>query len=229
MSGTLTDYLKVVSSAPSGAPTGVVAPELALRLNTANNHLEAWDGSAWQDVTGSSGGAAGDLVKLSEQIVSGSAAASITFASIVGTYRHLEMLFIGRGDVSAGNANFGVRFNGDSGANYDIQQIQGNNTTPGAYGVPAQTSINPFFIAGNTAPAGAVGTTRLLIYDYARAVWRKQVQGENYLDTADSAGGSYTTLGGGVWRSTAAITSITLISISGNFAVGTLATLYGRN
>ena len=68
--GQITDYLTKAAGVPSaytfpgsgstGVPS-VPSGQTARYLNTTNNHEYAWDGSAWQDVTGSGGSGGGAL------------------------------------------------------------------------------------------------------------------------------------------------------------------------
>lgn len=53
--GLITDYIQFGSGAPGTPSLGNNSTESGLYLRTSNNHLLAWDGSAWQDVSSSGG------------------------------------------------------------------------------------------------------------------------------------------------------------------------------
>ncbi len=92
----------------------------------------------------------------------GSAAASITFSSIPGTYTDLRLVFVGT--LSSGNATTGWRANSDSATNYSETYIGGDgtsafsgrntNSTFGFAGVTdtnqSMTTVDVFSYAGST-------------------------------------------------------------------------------
>jgi hypothetical protein len=83
------------------------------------------------------GGGSGAMTQLAETIVTGSVAADITFSSISGSYRHLLLTLVGRGDTAATSVSILVQLNADTGSNYDreILNIDGS-TTPTDSGRP---------------------------------------------------------------------------------------------
>jgi hypothetical protein len=166
-------------------------------------------------------------VRLAETIVSGASVASITLSLIPSTYRDLILEIYGRGTASAASITVGLRFNGDTGANYDDQNNYGNASSSAASEHLAQTSILAFQIAGATAPANVAGGGAYLIPHYAGITFQKFITGPNTLKLSTSSGGLYSINAAGHWRSTAAITSITLTPSSGNLDIGTVVRVLG--
>ena len=150
---------------------------------------------------------------------------SITFSSIPGTYKHLQV----RGIARLNGANFYdqaiLRFNSDSGSNYSWHYLEGYNTSVAAAGAATQTSISEYYMAtGSTATANVFGAIVLDILDYADTNKYKTTRSLAGLDS-NTAGGALQ-LASGSWRNTAAITSITFSSGTNFQQYSTLA-LYG--
>jgi len=149
----------------------------------------------------------------------GSAAATITFSSIPATYTDLRFTWVGTSSVDV--VSFFMRFNSDTGSNY-------SNTILSGSGSSAFSSRNTNLTYGNLPPTGGISSTiptftTVDIFFYAGFTFK------TWLDTGqdDRNGSGYVTRDVGLWRSTSAITSITLSPSSGNFNAGTTATLYG--
>jgi hypothetical protein len=141
----------------------------------------------------------------------GSAAASVTFSSIPGTYTDLVLIFNGKGAAS-GNVTF--QFNGDTGTNYSATIIYGDGSSAGSVRVSSQSSMN----------IGSVGTdwttNTFSIMNYANATTYKTVLGR--YSRPDEVGAKV-----GLWRSTSAITSIVVGKSSGTYDTGSTFSLYG--
>lgn len=170
------------------------------------------------------GGGSGAWAVIAEQILSASAA-SVTFSSIPGTYRHLALVYVARSDRSGqATDGMGLQVNGDTAANYDSNgQLWGDTTVTDAN--TGGTFLNAGNITGATATAGEVGLGVIFIGDYARNAWRKQVQTDG---SVQAGGGVRGFKYFGHWKSTAAVTSMTLLSTTGsNLVSGSVLTLYG--
>lgn len=165
--------------------------------------------------------------QLAETVLSG-AASSIDFTSIPATFRHLMLVIDTRLTGAVTGAAVGVRFNGDSGANYDMQFLQANNLTVSSGQTLAGTSIaNIGSVPGASATAGLSGLIVATIPNYRGTTFQKTIESRNTLKRSTAAADFFVQAFGGWWRSAAAINQITLIPGSGNFDVGTVATLYG--
>lgn len=165
-----------------------------------------------------------DTVKLDEQSPTG---ATCTFSSISQSYRHLLIVGSARGTTAASFVSVTMQLNGDGTAIYDHQQLTGNNAV-----VAAAESINSVAatvcdIAAASASSGANATIRLSIPNYRGTSFWKHWDITHSLSTGTGTNTLHTKSWAGRYRSTNPITSIVLTVGSGNFATGSLFTLYG--
>jgi hypothetical protein len=146
----------------------------------------------------------------------GSAAASVTFSSIPGSYTDLILIIDG---TSANDSNGGIRFNGDTTSNYSWTRLQGNGSTSTSARASNDTSIQSFTVGTSTGGAGAAV---IQIFNYANTTTLKT------LLTRHGAASVVVRAIVGLWRKTPeAITSITIVTDNANFAIGSTFTLYG--
>jgi hypothetical protein len=163
--------------------------------------------------------------------VAGSNAASIAFASIPGTYKHLMLVLAGRGDGAFGQDNIIIRVNSDSSAIYDYQYVQGANATLSGAAAVAQTA----WLLGNlpcaSATASLAGSQELIIADYAGTTFHKAAVGRALWATDNTAANQILRSWGGKYRSASAITdvSIAFITAGNNLVIGSIASLYGMS
>ena len=187
------------------------------------------DLSAFDGVPKISGGATSQIdvwEKIDTQVL-GSDTASITFSSIPSTFVHLKIEFLVRTDNAATSDSLGIRFNSDSGNNYNSMR---QNISHSATLVTTETLAAAqlqFFVIGDSGIAFATG--EIVIPGYA-VTGRPRVcfqNGGRLLSTA--TGNVQTTAGVGEWTNTAAaISTILLFPIGGsNFKSGTRISLYG--
>ena len=144
----------------------------------------------------------------------GSAAATITFSSISGSYTDLVLVLAGKNDVAANRA-VRLRFNSDSGSNYSYTYIQGDGSSSTTTRASSSTEMQ----FGNFTGEQTVSIINVQNYSntttYKTAITRTSVP-----NTVVQA---FT----GLWRNTAAITRIDLTLNADNFNTGCVATIYG--
>ena len=143
----------------------------------------------------------------------GSAASSITFSSIPGTYTDLRIILVGTVNSAGGPS---VTFNGDTGSNYSRTFIVGNGSAASSGRSTDGQSFNLGYW-DTTYPCMAT----LDIFSYAGST-NKSALGDVASDQNSSLG--RVQKNAALWRSTSAITSVTL---SASFDAGTRATIYG--
>lgn len=155
---------------------------------------------------------------------------SISLSSISQSYRHLLLIGAVRSSVVAENDGLLMQFNADTGSNYDWQRMSVNNATlSGAVG-RATTSIQVAAIEGASSRADSFSPVLAYIYLYSQAsVYEKYCMSYNtFFGNVSADADMFLQLRGGRWRSTAAITSITLLPATGpNFVSGSGFQLYG--
>lgn len=210
----------IYSSDGSGTPARLAASTSGYVLTTNG----AGTNPTW---TAAAGG--GNYVLLTDTLL-GSDTASFDFTSISGSYKHLVIHFLGRSD-RASNAGDAVKmtFNNDGGSNYDYATIQFDGST--SYSGQAQGAssfASVFECTAATAPSGAAGAGTISIPNYAGTAFNKSYIADATTHLGNSSGDHRTWKTGGQWRSTAAITRITISPVNGtNFLTGSRASLYG--
>jgi hypothetical protein len=152
----------------------------------------------------------------------GSAVSSVTFSSIPQTYTDLRLV-VNCGVSTDGNG-FSVRFNGDSSAIYSDTGLWGTGSSASTGRHVGATSAAANIATGGSTNASSMITLADFI-DYSNTTTYK-----SFISRAGNAtsGASYpaTEITLGMWSSTAAITSLVLLS-SVNFVVGSTFELYG--
>lgn len=148
----------------------------------------------------------------------GSAQASVTFSSIPATYTDLVLVYEAGNSGNIYDGTF-ARFNSDTGNNYSWTYLLGNGSTAisGRESNVART--------GAGASGASRGMSILNIMNYSNTTTYKTIL--NRRSVVDASG---YTVGAevGLWRSTAAISTVLLFVQSGtNFDAGSTFTLYG--
>ncbi len=151
-----------------------------------------------------------------------SAQSSVTFSGIPQTYTDLVMV-ASPAQTTAGQGDIYISFNSDSGSNYSATALYGSGSAAGSTRQSNQTGIRPEYYA---YPDTTVGNTTHTYHfmNYSNSTTNKTV-----LSRASSAP-TGVDAAVGLWRSTAAITSITLtMNASATFKSGSTFNLYGVN
>lgn len=148
----------------------------------------------------------------------GSAAATITFSSISGSYTDLRLVLVATG--SSAGSQVKLQFNSDTATNYSQTYLYGDGS--------AAASTRDTSKAFCWVDVVGLSTTIPHLYDinifsYAGSTNKTCLT----MTQEDNNGSGYTNAFVNLWRNTAAITTITLTSTTGNFAIDTSATLYG--
>lgn len=150
-------------------------------------------------------------------------ASTVEFAGIPQGYKHLQIRALVKrsGGTAADNTN--LRFNSDSGSNYAWHQLYGEGGSALAGSGTSQSSIRAIH---SDATASIFGIGIIDILDYASTSKNKTTKTlAGWEDNNATVG--YVLMRSGVWLSTSAITSISLIPNSGTFAQNTQFSLYG--
>jgi hypothetical protein len=170
----------------------------------------------------------GAFDSLATVTVPATAVASITFAGIPNTYKHLQIRAIFRDNAaSVGLDEMYFRFNGDTGSNYAYHTLYGDgsaaaalNGTSRSTGYLCRTSI-----PRNSTTANVFGTAVFDILDYANTSKNKTTR---TLAGVDLNGSGAVELTSSLWMNTSAINSIQLTAESAaSFVQYSQFTLYG--
>ena len=142
-----------------------------------------------------------------------SADGSITFASIPATYRDLMLVISG---AASNIVNVIVRLNGDSGTNYSSVIAEGNGTSGTSF---SATDAVPEVGRMSTSESNTI----IEIMDYSVTDKHTTILGRG------NSNGDLVRMSATRWANTAAVTSVTILSLpSGRtFNTGTTICLYG--
>ncbi len=202
---------------------GVGAANTVLTVNPATL-VPGWATPA-APAAGGGGGGGGAPTRIGQMALT-APQAMIEFANIPSTYDELRLVVTARGDAAQESYGMRLQCNGDATANYDEQRtIAYNGNTAVNDQANAATYIRAGGANGATSPAAVATVTEIVIPGYARTAFAKQIlarSGNHY-----SANGNQVFSIFGQWRGTAAIVSLQLTLDSGNFDIGSVATLYG--
>lgn len=137
--------------------------------------------------------------------------ASYTFSAL-GAYTDIALVITGA--TTTPGQDILITVNGDNGTNYSRTFVYGTGTT---YPSGRNSTQNYFAVGG----AHANSQTTIHFMNYANATTYKTLIARN------DCPGNFTLENVGIWRSTAAITSITIATQTYNMAIGSTFAIYG--
>jgi hypothetical protein len=145
---------------------------------------------------------------------------SCTFSSIPATYTDLKLIIVGSAQTADALI---VKLNSDSGSNYSFTELRGNGSV--ASGSAFNTQSNGF---KDAQWDNMFFTTPVFeswnFFSYAGSTYKTAL----WTVSADKNGSGYTSQSIGLWRNTAAITTILINNANGyTINTGTTLTLYG--
>lgn len=149
----------------------------------------------------------------------------VTFNSIPGTYKHLQVRSMSRttrNDASVDGIY--MRFNGDTSGNYSTHWMSGNGSSPSSAGYANYTVMLGTFFGADAQTAANVFTAN--IYDVLDYADTNKYKSTKTLTGYNANGSGAAGLSSGSWRSTSAVTSITLLA-EGSFVQYSSFALYG--
>jgi hypothetical protein len=152
-------------------------------------------------------------------ITLGADASSVTFSSIPQTYT--DLILVSKTSLNGSAVrSLALRFNSDSSTNYSLTRMYADGSSTAS---DRDSNINYMGvgIVGFSAIASA-GTFINNIMNYANTTTNKTVVSRSS-DTA----GTYISMYIGLWRSTSAITSVTILPSNDSLRSGSTFNLYG--
>ena len=153
----------------------------------------------------------------------GSATSTITFSSIPNSWTDLRLVFVA---TASTGTNALVRFNSDSGNNYSRTYLYGTGSTAASGRQTNVDSINITQYTNISQNAGVPSLRTLDIFSYAGSTFKTGLHTE--IADQNSAGFDSVLYCVDLWRSTSAITSLSILTGgAATFSIGTTATLYG--
>jgi hypothetical protein len=144
-----------------------------------------------------------------------SATASVTFSGIDQGYTDLVVVI---NATTTSDTQVRLGFNSDTGTPYSSTILYGDGSSAGSVRVSNEASMNIGGVGQNT------GTNLIHINSYSNTTTNKTALGR-YSELSPSYGEA--ALKVGLWRNTAAITSVTFTLGTGNYSAGSTFSLYG--
>jgi len=163
--------------------------------------------------------------ELIESKTLGTAQASIEFTLIPSTFTDLVVLLSSRNSgASNDNEITRLRFNTDTGNNYSWRRLMGTGS-----GVDSVAASSTDYILGSRTPnngrtANTFDNAQFYVPNYTSGV-AKSVS-VDFVEE-NNATAAFQGIVAGLWTGTTAINSIQISIITGNYVVGTTASLYG--
>ncbi len=145
-----------------------------------------------------------------------STASSITFNSIAASWTDLRITFTGK---STGGANLRIQLNSDTGTNYSKTNLYGRGASAAS---ARSTNFGPIYLTDD----GVTSTPHFYavdLFSYTGSTYKIFL----WESSEDNNGSGSVVRGVGLWRNTAAVTSVSLYDSGNTFDSGTTATLYG--
>ena len=136
--------------------------------------------------------------------------ASVTFSSISGAYT--DLVLIVAGTINSATA-MDVTFNSDTGSNYSRTILTGDGSSASSSRVSSATNLGLGFLSTTQS------VSIIQLMNYSNTTTYKTVISRG------NAADNKTTATVGLWRSTAAITTINLAGCT--YQIGTIFSLYG--
>lgn len=138
-------------------------------------------------------------------------------SSIDQTFRSLLLVWQGVSSTSANEDGAYIRFNNDSGSNYDYQELSVLNTTVAGAPSAGATFMRIGSMKAASGTASKAGCGFVLIPSYAETTNHKVAVGGNFSMYNTAASGLRVGVVGGLWRSTSAVTRVQFGAQAGNF------------
>jgi hypothetical protein len=149
----------------------------------------------------------------------GSAASSVTFSSISGTYTDLILIANTIIASVSGFPECSLRFNSDTGTNYSNTYLLGTGSSAVSGRGASYTYADCGYLAANSSNPN----TRIInIMNYSNTTTNKTI-----ISRGSSVNGAQVIAYANLWRNTSAINSITIFTQSDNYTAGSTFTLYG--
>ena len=147
----------------------------------------------------------------------------ISFTSISGSYT--DLILISSMYSTVNDQGIALTFNSDSGSNYSYTIVRGNGSGASSHRGTSQTNIPFFYNNGPGSTNGIYCPSIIHINNYSNTSTYKTTLSRSWDEM--NTGNKEVLCTSGLWKSTSAITSITITLGSGSFTTGSTFTLYG--
>jgi hypothetical protein len=148
-----------------------------------------------------------------------SSQATVTFSSISGSYT--DLVLVANGYITTSAQGIRIQFNGDTGSNYSNTLISGTGSIAESARDSSATSARLTYNAGWGTTTADYAQINVSVMNYSNTTTNK-----TFLSRASRANNGVDAIAG-LWRNTAAITSIAVFPAANSFVTGSTFTLYG--
>ena len=153
--------------------------------------------------------------------------ASFDFGSIPATFTDLLIDISTRDTATNVGSELKIRFNSDTGANYNWRRIYGDGGTVysqsgSGIGAPYTSFVLAGYSSGASTTSNTFGSTLIYIPNYLSSNY-KSISSDSVSE--NNAAGAYQALTAGIWNNTSAINAISIFGLS--FVQYSTAYLYG--
>ena len=156
----------------------------------------------------------------------GSNTASVTFGSIPATYTDLKIVSNGRTDWTTNEYEaLYMQLNSDTATNYSVTALMGTGSAAASYRQSTQNQMEISRFSNSFSSNTAFGTSIIDLQDYSNTTTYKTA-----ISRTNNVPYGYYNVGStvGLWRSTAAVSTIKLYpALGSNFVTGSTFKLYG--
>jgi hypothetical protein len=167
----------------------------------------------------------GDYESIATVSVGAGGSSAITFSSIASTYKHLQIRVLSRGTNASTYVETRMQFNGDTGSNYYANhQLLGNGSAASASADATATFVSAHYSIADTNTASVYSGAVIDLLDYSNTNKFKTVRN---ISGTDTNGLGFIIYRSGLWRSTSAISSISITPSAGNWKQYSSFALYG--
>ena len=162
------------------------------------------------------------MTLIASNTVGSGGATNVTFSSIPATYTDLKLVMSVRTNITEARSVLGIVINGDTtGANYSYRVLYGvgASTAGSANGTGTGAAFGYiFYVDAASATASTFGSTELYIPNYTASI-NKSIINDGMAESNDITNYGIA-MNNANWNSTAAITSISLLTETANVATG---------
>jgi hypothetical protein len=163
------------------------------------------------------------LVRLQETVI-GTPTSTVTLSSIPSGFRSIKIVTEVRVTTATINSLVGLRFNNDTTANYNYQQLGAFGTTVSGLGTSSAASkLIVGDAPGSTNTAGKSSILEILIPNITGTTFNKKAISQEFMNSDNQ----FVKIWGGWWGGTAALTRIDFMADANNLETGTVVTFYG--
>lgn len=150
----------------------------------------------------------------------------VTFP-VPGGFQNLQLKALVRGDAAVAVTSLGIRFNGDSSADYDWVGSTLKAAIAGGDAIGATFIQMTNFVAAANAPVSEFSAITVDVPGYISAAARKSLTGMASRKDSEVTGNLAVQIAAGWWLSTVPITALQVFPTAGSFVAGSVFSLYG--